>query len=819
MPNNFLISKVFKIIAFIVLFSNTYLAYAQNSLKGTVKGVVVDERKSPLPSLTITLRSQVDSSSHFNSSSSETGAFSIGVRQEGAYTLKISLLGYETAIRKNILVDAHNPVVDLGVIKLNPSVKMLSTVNVTAQKPLIERRADKTIINLNSTITTPSVMELFNQLPGVQVDPSDQINLNGRDVKIYIDGKATPLSSEALASLLKGMSPTSIQKIELIAHPSSKYDAAGSGGIINIVRKKNKKDGLNGTVYGGIGQGEYAKYSGGLNLNYKGKSYNIFVNTDNSFNKYFVNNELRTQFFDNANLTGQSTAFINSVRKNRTYTPNVGIDFYFTQKTTLSLSVYDGITIFNKDAHSHTTGVDANLSQTNPTSFDNLVKTNSNNFSSSAHLASELDTAGKELSADLDYYRYTNNSTQNNVNSVFDTLGTSLSNAMSLFDQDRNFSIYSAKVDYTQPIKKDATLELGLKSSYVRSNNSNRFFNLTGNDYIQDDSQNDFFRYSENINAFYATYNKTNKKFSYQFGVRGENTWGKGEQLQTGQVFNRNYFQLFPSMYFNYKFKGGHGLNLSADKKTDRPTYENLNPLIRIINSDNYLQGNPNLQPVISYNTSLTYSFKDALYATFNYSFNKHDFIYLTVPFDSTGIATTLPENNKHSQYFSFILAYTKQIKPWWFTSTNIRLAQQSFTTGGADNSGLNTSGMLSFNFDTYNSFALSKRFTFLTLVRYRGKSIERNVTNDPYVQFTTGLRQLIFGTRGSLSFNLTDVFHTYKSKYVQNSPLIRQYWNNHYEATVGRLSFTYNFGGKVKKIKSGDPAEDEKKRTNIKEN
>jgi hypothetical protein len=164
-------------------------------------------------------------------------------------------------------------------------------------------------------------------------------------------------------------------------------------------------------------------------------------------------------------------------------------------------------------------------------------------------------------------------------------------------------------------------------------------------------------------------------------------------------------------------------------------------------------------------------------------------------------------------------LAYNKQVKQWWFTSTNVTLRQQSFTTEGTGTNDLNSSGMLTFNFDSYNSFSLTKKFSIISLFRYRGKSIERNITNDPYFTFTTGVRQMLFGTRGSLSLNVTDVFHTYKNQYVQNSSDIRQYWDNHYETTAARLSFTYSFGGKIKKTKSSDAAEEEKKRTNLKEN
>lgn len=542
-------------------------------------------------------------------------------------------------------------------------VKTLREVTVTGQAPIIERRADKIIVNLNNMISTGSVMDVMDQLPGVQVNPDGQINLNGRVVRIYIDGKVTPLSSEALSSLLKGMSPSAIQKIELIANPSAKYDAGGSGGIINIVRKRNHKEGLNGNVYGGAGMGEYGKNSGGLNLNYKSAGYNLFLNSDYSFTRYFVNSDLRTVFLDQDNLPGnQTVSRINSIRKNRTYTAGLGLDLYLSKKNTLSLSATQGLQWFDKDANSNTSAYNTAQTKTVQTSFLNGVNTNSNNFSSGVHLLHQIDTTGKEYTIDLDYYRYSNNSDQNNTNTVYNPAGGLISDSRTLFDQDRRFSIYSAKADYTHPLKDKGNLEAGWKSSYVLSNNSNQVFDTDGNIPVLNGSQNDFFKYQENINSVYVNYSKTYKKLSYQVGVRGENTWGRGEQIQTAEIFNRNYFQLFPSTFLDYKFDQKNGLNISINKNTDRPTYENLNPLIRTINSTTYLQGNPNLKPVNSYNSSVTYSYRNAFFATFSYSLNLHDFTYLTSAYDGSGITTTRPDNNRNTQLYRLILTYTKQV-------------------------------------------------------------------------------------------------------------------------------------------------------------
>lgn len=812
----FILSRFLSIFFLLIHITSTN---AQTSQGAAIKGVIVDEKNEPLPFVPVILKNSKDSSFYKTSLTDAKGVFNIEMIKQGSYALNITFLGFNGYVKKGIIIDDATNAIDLGTVQMSPAVKRLQGVTIKAEKSLIERRPDKIIINLNSTIGSGSMMDVLSRLPNVQVNPDDQINLNGRTVAIYIDGRPTPLSSDALASLLKGMNPASIQKVELIAHPSAKYDAAGSGGIINIVRKKNSKDGLSGNVYGGAGLGKYGKANGGINLNFKSSGYNLFFNMDYAYTKYYVNNNIKTDFYGNQFfLTGETAAQLNSVRNSSTYTPNFGIDFYLSKKTTLSFSATDGIQLFNKNANTLTHYFDSALNKNGNNTFSNLVHTKSVNFSSNVHLLHQVDSLGKEYTVDLDYYRYSNISGQNNLTTSYDSTELLTDNSHWLFDQNRRFNVYSAKMDYSLPLKNNANFETGWKSSYVESNNSNQTYDVLGEVPLIDPAQNDYFNYSENINALYGNYSKNYKKFSYQVGVRAEGTWGRGNQIQTGEIVHSNYIKLFPSAFFDYKFDENHGLNLSINKKIDRPTYENLDPLVRVINSNTYLQGNPHLAPVISYNSSLTYSYRNALFATFNYGINLHDFTYLTMPVDSSGVTITKPTNNKYSQYFSFILAYNKQIKPWWFTSTNITLSQQTFTSD-INTNGLNTSGLLAFNFDTYDSFNITKKLSFLILFRYRGKSVVQNITNDPYFTFNSGLRQQILGNKGIIALNVSDIFHSFKSKYVQNSINVKQYWNNQYETRLLRMNFTYSFGGKIKKPKTSNGADDEKKRTNIKEN
>lgn len=800
---------------FFALIFSSFTSNAQQLFSGgTMKGVVIDEQGGTLPFVSVFLKRTADRVIAKSTMGNDTGVFSLTGIKEGSYLLEIKMMGYET-IEQSVKIDAAHPHLELGDVKLKASVKMLNGVTISAGHPFIESQADKIVVNLNNGITAgSSVMEMMDKLPGVRVDPSEQITLNGNGVQIYIDGKLTPLSASALSSLLKGMAAENIQKIELIANPSSKYDAAGSGGIINIVRKRNHKEGVSGNIYGTAGKGKYGKQNGGLNLNFKDVKYNLLLNANYSFNKYYLDSRLISDFYTSDQVfERQSDAQINSNRRSRTVAPNAGLDLYLSKKTTLSFSVAESVESFRKDAGTETVDFNAFKIKTGNSDFQTSVKTKTNNFSSGMHLLHQVDTMGREYTIDADYFSYGNYTDQDNANNLYNAAGSLLNHTQALLDQKRTFNAYSVKADYTHPFKDGGKVETGWKSSYVIANNSNQLFN-------QMDAGNllsaDHFRYTENINAVYATYSKSYKKLSYQLGLRGESTWGRGEQLPIGEITKRSYFKPFPSAFIAYKFTDKHSLNLTFNKRIERPNYENLNPLIRIINGNNYSQGNPYLRPIIAYHASATYAYQNALFFRLRYHLNKGDFTTFSSTYNNEGVTIVKPENNSNSQSFGTDLTYNKQITTWWFTSTGTSMSQQSFKSR-INGYQYNSAGLLAFNLDSYNSFGIAKKLFVDVLYRYSGKNQQRNTTNFENSYLTGGVRKIF--KKGSLSLNITDIFNSFTNKYMQNSVLISQLWDNNYESRVYRVNFTYNFGGSIKKTKNSNAAESEKSRTSIKEN
>ena len=225
-----------------------------------------------IPYATVFLKNSSDSVLVKTAVSDNTGHFKFDLLKNGNYFIEVTMLGFQVLYRERLRLSSDQNIINLGTLQLRSAIRELNNVTITGQKQFMERRADKIVINLNNEISTgASIEEVLDKLPGVRVNPDGQISLNGQNIRIFINGKSTPLSADALSSLLKGMAASSVEKIELIAHPSSKYDAGGGAGIINLVKKRNHNAGLSGNVYSGAGQGKYGKHHAGINLNYKNK--------------------------------------------------------------------------------------------------------------------------------------------------------------------------------------------------------------------------------------------------------------------------------------------------------------------------------------------------------------------------------------------------------------------------------------------------------------------------------------------------------------------------------------------------------------------
>jgi hypothetical protein len=795
-----------------ILIFTTALLKAQTTDKGAIKGSIIDEQKTSLPYATVVLKKAKDSSIYRTALSSYKGAFAFTGIKAGNYFIEISMIGFEKFIKPDVTVDDTET--DLGVLTLKKATNMLAGVTIKAEVPLIERQIDKTVVNVENSITSEgsTVLEVMQKLPGVQVSPDGQISLNGKSgVNVYIDGKATYLSSEDLANLLSGMQSSSVQKIEIITNPSAKFDAAGTGGIINIVKKKNRKEGLNGSVNGSVGEGHYGKYNGGFTLSYKNENYNLFFNNTYGYNKGFFNKTVTSDILNaNNSLFTEEASNNNNIDISKSYRPSLGIDFYLSKKTVLTFSGTAGLGLSNDQTTSQMDILDSIRTKTNHEGFTSTVKDKPFNYTTGIQLVHQLDTAGKELTIDADYSDYRNNASQYNLTNLYDAGGNFLNETNALLQQHRKLNIYAAKADYTQPLKNNGRLDAGWKSSYVKSDNDNIYYDQTGGKNVIDSTQSDYSINTENINAAYININKSYKKLKVQGGLRTEQTITKGTQLFTGQSIEQNYLQLFPSLFLDYKADDQNGFNIKLGRRTDRAAYSEMIPFRRAQTPTLYFQGNPNLRPQLSWHGEFTWRYQSAFFITFNYDIY-HDYIR-TIPFLDTNRVTITrrPINVQGAHSWEVDFGYSKKLLNWWSTDNTLSVYQNAFN-GSANGFSLDNAGIPSIYLSTNNSFVLTKKISAEADFEYNSKRLFVTSTFGPYTVLSFGLKQLVWGDKGSITLNAHNILQSEGHNAIDRNAGLYQYSDWHFYTRSVSLNFAYRFGnGKATKARGPGVSEEQ---------
>ncbi|MEX6686195.1 TonB-dependent receptor [Danxiaibacter flavus] len=778
----------------------TGLAFAQGNA-GKIVGTVKSGGKS-IEGATVSLLSSKDSSLVKMVVSDKDGNYVINKITSGKYLISVAALNYTTTYSKEIAVVKDGDYVTAGAIELVAAANGLANVTVATKRPAIEARPDKMVVNVDAAVTNvgSTALEVLEKSPGVVVDKDGNISLNGKSgVTVMIDGKPSYVSGADLTNLLSSMNANQLDQIELMSNPSSKFDAAGNSGIINIKTKKNKAKGFNGSVTASYGQGRYPKTNNSLNLNYRNGKFNVFMNYALNGGQGFGDlHIMRTYTGSDGKVTSifdQPTHFKGS---NLTNSLKVGMDYYLSQKTTIGFVANGFIT--NRTGKNNSTGYLQDASG----NTDSIAQTNSRddshwtNGSFNLNLRHQFDSA-RELTADADYIRYGATNTQNFINHSYYPDGTDISMDILRGNLPSDIRIYSFKSDYTQSFKKSLKLETGIKTSYVKTDNTADYYNWYNNDWKIDYEKTNHFIYEENINAAYANLNKQWKKFSLQLGLRFENTNYKGHQLGNEQrkdsAFNRTYNNLFPTLYTSYNVDSSNQLTVSYGRRIDRPAYQDLNPFLFFINKYTYAQGNPFLLPQYTNNLELSHVWKNKITTTLSYSKTTQ---YFTNIFRTEGEVTILTDGNLgEMKNFGARVNWQQDVVKWWNVNINVN-ANYKKVNGFANGSGIVSAawnGQLNVN----NQFKFEKGWAAELSGFYNSKDIEGQFIIGPFGQVSAGVSKQVLKNKGTVKLNVRDIFYTQ----VIDGHIKYQNVNEHFiqsrDSRVVNISFTWRFGKPLK--------------------
>lgn len=797
------------------------------SMAQKVTGSVKDDQGKGLDKTTVSLLRGKDSSVVKLAVTTDNGKFSITAPQPGNYLLSTSHVGYTTVYSKVFELSGSGEL-SLGDLTLAKSSGNLAGVTVTSKKPLVEVKADKTVLNVEGTMnaTGNDALELLRKSPGVLVDKDDNISLAGKNgVRVYIDGKPSPLAGADLANYLKSLNSAQIEAIELVTNPSAKYDAAGNAGIINIRLKKNKAFGTNGSVNAGYNIGIYPKYNGGINFNHRNKGINIFGN-------YNFNDTKQNNVF-NLYRTVLDTVFDGRTKmifNNRSHGFKGGIDWFVDNKNTLGILINGNLanTTFNNNSRTpisyKPTGVVDRIlvaNNTNEMSRDNV------NFNLNYRFA---DTAGHELNVDADYGFFHNDGNQLQPNYYYNASGnTLLSQVIYRFIAPTDINIYTLKADYEQNFKK-GKLGLGAKTSVIRTENNFQRFDvqqLKPEIRSLDVPRSNQFEYSENINALYVNYNRPLKGKIIQLGLRMENTVSKGDSYglnadgsvnkSSKQTFKRNYTNLFPSAAITFNKNPMMQWGLSYSRRIDRPAYQDLNPFEFKLDEYTYQRGNINLRPQYTNIITLTNTYKYKLTTSLSYSHVNDVFAQLVDTADKSKSFITR-RNLAKRDVVALNISYPFMYKSYMmFTNFSSNYSSYKADLGGG--SRVINIDNVSFNIYQQHSLRMGKKKDWTAEVSgwYNSPALwEGAFRSKAMWSVDGGVQKSIFKGKGTFKVAVSDIFFSMKWRGELDFAGQKTIASGNFESRQLKTSLVWRFGSNTVKAarQRKDASEEEKKRT-----
>ncbi|MBB6499587.1 outer membrane beta-barrel family protein [Pedobacter cryoconitis] len=760
-----------------------------------VRGNLMDEAERPVSYAGIYLLKAADSSQVKAVVSDSGGYFKLQDIPKGRYLVKISFVGYQHYFSQQLVLDGESVISNLGVIRLIAEQMSLNTVEIKANKAVIVQRFDRMVMNVEQSVMAEggTALELLNKAPGVAITENGELSLKGRPgTMVMINGKPTYLSGNQLANLLRGTASNTISRIEIMANPSSKFDAAGNGGIVNIVLKKSVKTGLNGTVSANGGAGRAARLGGGTSLNYRSEKVNLFGNYNYFYQDLESSAEVKRDFYHHGIPYSSSFQQMNEKANLRAHNFQAGLDLFLNEKNTLGFLVNGGTGKYptvqptrNRlqddetgrllwEARTHTTGKER--------WSDMLYNMNYK------HLFNDK---GHELTVDLDYVTHFSKMDQQLDTRFADGNGM-ITEKSRKGDLPSDNDIYVGKVDYILPAGSLVKIETGWKGSFVRMANHLKYDTLQNKVYVPDHFTSNDFIYREQIQAGYLNLKKDIGKFSIQAGLRGEYTYTQGHQLTTDSLVKRSYFKLFPSLFITREINDKNRLQLSYSRRIDRPGYWDMNPF-RVYNDPfSYEEGNPYLLPSFVNAFELSHGFQSRYYTTLTY--NSSTDVISSLVGGNSGLTFQRPENLAKFKNYGVSFTASTDFTKWWSGTQFVNLFRNDFSI--AAETGEIKMKRTSFSFDTQNTFKLGNGWKTELSGLYKSKVISGVFTTKGYYMVSAGTQKALLNDRATVKLLVNDIFQSAQIRQVAAYGNISTYSHSRPDSRAVVLSLSYRFGG-----------------------
>lgn len=764
---------------------------AAQAQQGAVRGTLQEAGTGqPISFASVVLLRGADSTFVVGTQAGETGAFELAGVPLGQYVLRATAVGYRTG-RWAITLTAAAPTLALGTLRLRPAATQLTEVVVTAERPVVSDGLDKKVVDVTKdlTVTGGTAIDALQNVPSVTVDQTGAVSIRGAGgVTIFIDGKPTTTTLDQIPA-------SSIQSVEVITNPSSRYDAAGAGGILNIVLKKERRDGLNGQASATAGTGDKANAS--LSLNYRQGKLNLFGSYDFRRDHRRISGTLdqTTTANDTTLLLHQDRSGINA---QTSHAVRLGLDYALTPEQMLTLVVQPRFNSFNNDET-------LDSRQVNLTAGNQVVPAGTSHRTNA--------TAGTFRSADvtLDYRRTwaRHEGRELTANAVYTPLRADNDVASSILYPTDNARVLqqqrtlnhttqgTAQVDYVQPLGEKSRFEAGARSSWRQYDLDYRFGSAPA---LSSDPSNRFI-YQQYVQAAYGIYANAVGKLSYQLGLRGEQTNLSGNQLATAEQFTQHYFDLFPSAVLAYELPHEQRGQLSYSRRIQRPDAGELNPFTDRSDQLNLVTGNPKLLPEYVHSVELGDQFTLAggrsLSATAFYRLetNTAQGFRQVVTDSLTGnlVTSTTRQNLGQETSYGLEVVGASPVAAFW----KVNLTASTFRRlirGGVGSTPINTASQV-YTTRLNNNFTLSKRLGAQLALNYRSPINTAQGTRRANFNVDLAARYNVLGDRGTVTLRVADLFNTLRFNSTAYGEAFATNQRFKRESRIAFLGFAYRFG------------------------
>jgi len=770
--------------------------------KFQISGKIIDkETNQPLEYATIVLTS-LKTQKISGGLTDSKGEFNIEVSR-GLYNISIEYISFKTHKISNKLIDGN---INLGTIALEIDAESLNEIEIIAEKSTVEIRLDKKIYNVGKDMTVKggTASDVLDNVPSVTVDVEGNVSLRGNEnVRILVNGKPSGLVGLSGTDALRQLPADAIEKVEVITSPSARYDAEGTAGILNIILRKGKAQGFNGSFLASVGNPDNFGIS--ANLNYRTKKFNLFANTGYNYRNAPGNSHNNTTYFDEfENIINYRNEDREYDRERKSFNNRIGIEYFLSNKSSITGSFLfrnsDGddlsINLIN-ELDNNNNLESSSIRQENETEEDKTAEYNLN-------YTKDFNKSGHKLTLDFQY----GESEENNFSYI-----TDIENYPSFFENepernttDEKETEFQFKGDYTLPIGENTQFEFGFNINLDELNSDYLVeeFDWDTNQFINNTNFSNTLEFEQNIYALYSQYGKKLNKFSYLLGLRMENTDRKINLIQTNEIYNKNFTEFFPTLNLGLEFDDSESLTLGYSRRLRRPHHWFLNPFESRTSETYIRKGNVNLDPTYTNSFDLGYlkrwekfTLNTSIY--YQHAIDNIEMAQNEEYRDVNGVQTLViirtPINLSSQDRYGF--EFTANYNPfkWWRLSNSFNFFK-SITDG--DYNGINYDSEDVSWFTRLNSrITLPGKIDWQTRAMYRGPRETAQSKRDGMISVNLAFSKDIFNEKGTLSLNVSDLLNSRKRKSTNYSMTTISEGEFQWRQRQIILSFTYRFNQK----------------------